>query len=57
MAMESKEERTKSIEMAGDIKKTSVEDKRALPTYTSETLKYVVECLTCRKQGLRRQYF
>ena len=40
-----------------EVKKKSDQDRTALPSCTSEGVNYVLECLTCRRKGLKRQYF
>ena len=39
------------------IKKWPKEDTRSLPGCTFEGCNYVIECLQCRKQGLKRRYY
>ena len=39
------------------VTKWPKEDTRSLPGCTSEGCNYVIECLQCRKQGLKRRYY
>ena len=40
-----------------EVKKKSNQDRTGLPSCTSEGVNYVLECLTCRRRGLTRQYY
>ena len=37
-------------------RKTNPEDRKSLPSCTGEGRKYIIECLTCRKAGIRKVY-
>ena len=39
------------------VNKWPKDDTRSLPGCTSEGCNYVIECLQCRKQGLKRRYY
>ena len=39
------------------VQKKKQEDKVALPSCTAEGINYVIECMKCRINGIRRQYF
>ena len=36
------------------VKRRSPEDRKAIPSCTSEGVNYIIECYTCRRNGLRR---
>ena len=39
-----------------EVPKKSLQDRTALPSCVGEGINYVIECQTCRRNGIRRQY-
>ena len=56
LAAEAEEEAAKMLDKTEKVIKTRKEDKKSLPSCTSEGANYSIECLTCRRQGVRRIY-
>merc|ERR1712105_111523 len=52
------EEENREITKQGgvEVARPSKEDTKALPNCTIEGVGYILECATCRKKGMKRQY-
>ena len=57
LAAEAEEEASKMLDKTQKVEKTRKEDRKSLPSCTSEGANYSLECLTCRRQGGRRIYY
>ena len=57
LAQEAEEEAAKMVDKGQETaRKVKPEDRVALPSCTSEGKNYILECITCRKAGVRRVY-